>query len=105
MIPGVKGSATSSVDSTVKAPGEAGVAVGLTSLLSESPVTGRMVEPLRNGELDPDLGDRGVKGLCPSELWPPGERGDESLPLFESDLNELTSRVGKVEFRDGMLTE
>jgi hypothetical protein len=41
---------------------------GLLPLLLESWVTGRMVEPLRNGELEEDFGERGVKGLRPSEL-------------------------------------
>jgi hypothetical protein len=61
-----------------------------------------MVAPLKRGELDGDLGERGVKGLSPSELWP-GERGDESFPLFKSDLKELKSKLGTVECRDGML--
>lgn len=62
-----------------------------------------MLAPLKNGELDPDLGERGVKGLRPSELWAPGVRGEEILPLFESDLSDLRSRLGTAEFRDGML--
>jgi hypothetical protein len=41
---------------------------GLLPLLLESWVTGRMVAPLRNGELEDDFGERGVKGLRPSEL-------------------------------------
>lgn len=77
--------------------------VGLVGFCVESWVTGRMVAPLKNGELDDDLGERGVRGLCPSELWAPGVRGEEILPLFGSDLRDLRSRLGTVEFRDGML--
>lgn len=62
-----------------------------------------MLAPLKNGELDPDLGERGVKGLRPSELWAPGVRGEEILPVFEPDSSDLRSRLGTVEFRDGML--
>lgn len=99
--PGVRVSAPAS---GAKAPGEAGI-VGLFTLLFESWVTGRMVAPLKSGELDVDLGDRGVKGLGPSELKAPGERGEESLPLFEFDLDKLRSSLGTVEFRDGILGE
>lgn len=67
MIPGVVGSAVASVDSAGKVPGETGD-VGLVALLLESWVTGRMVAPLKRGELEADLGERGVKGLRPSEL-------------------------------------
>lgn len=66
-------------------------------------MTGRIVAPLENGELDEDLGERGVRGLGPSELWAPGVRGEEILPLLLSDLRDLRSRLGTVEFRDGML--
>lgn len=59
-----------------------------------------MLAPLKNGELDADLGERGLR---PSELWAPGVRGEEILPLFESDLSDLRSRLGRVESRDGML--
>lgn len=62
--PGVEGSGAVSA---VRLPDEGGI-VGLVALVLESWVTGRMVVPLKNGELDPDLGDRGVKGLSPSEL-------------------------------------
>jgi len=62
--PDVEGSA---VVSAFKLPGEFRI-VGLVASALESWVTGRMVAPLKNGELDPDLGDRGVKGLSPSEL-------------------------------------
>jgi hypothetical protein len=62
--PGVEGSGAVSV---VKLPGEGGI-VGLVALALDSCVTGRMVAPLKNGELDPDFGDFGVKGLSPSEL-------------------------------------
>lgn len=96
--PGVVGSAA---DSAAEGPGEVGI-VGLVAFWLESWVTGRIVAPLKNGELDADLGERGVKGLGPSELWAPGVRGEESLPLFESELSDLRSRSGTVEFRDGM---
>lgn len=102
MIPGVVGSGTVSVGSTVRAPGETGV-VGLVALLFASWVTGRIVAPLKRGELQADLGERGVKGLSPSELWPPGERGDASFPFLESDLKELRSKLGTVEFLFGIL--
>lgn len=98
--PGVAGSAA---DSAADRPGEVGIVVGLVGLLLESWVTGRMVAPLENGELDDDLGERGVRGLAPSELWAPGVRGEVTLPLFVSDLRDLRSRLGTVEFRDGML--
>lgn len=62
--PGVEGSV---FGSAVERPGEVGI-IGLVGLLVESWVTGRMVAPLKNGELDTDLGERGVKGLGPSEL-------------------------------------
>lgn len=50
---------------------------GLVDLLLKSWVTGRMVAPLVKGELEEDLGERGVRGLGPSELWAPGVSGDE----------------------------
>lgn len=62
-----------------------------------------MLAPLKSGELDADLGERGVKGLRPSELWAPGVRGEEILPWFESDLSDLRSKLGTAELRDGML--
>jgi hypothetical protein len=62
--PGVEGSGAVSA---VRFLGDVGI-VGLVALVFESWVTGRMVAPLKNGELDPDLGDRGVDGLSPSEL-------------------------------------
>lgn len=99
MSPGVEGSTPGS---GAEASGEAGI-VGLFTLLFESWVTGRMVAPLKSGELEVDLGDRGVRGLGPSELNAPGDRGEESLPLFESGLNKLRSRLGTVECRDGIL--
>jgi len=77
--------------------------VGLVALLSESCVTGRMVAPLKSGELDADLGERGVRGLGPSELWSFGVRGEEILSFLDSVLNELRSRLGTVEVRFGML--
>lgn len=89
--PGVGGSAATD-------PGEVGI-VGLFTLLL-SWVTGRIVAPLNNGELDADLG---VKGLGRSELCAPGVMGDESLPLFVSAFNEPKSRFGTVDCREGML--
>ena len=62
--PGVEGSGAVSA---FKLPGEVGI-VGLVALELESCVTGRMVAPLKKGELEPDFGDFGVKGLSPSEL-------------------------------------
>lgn len=97
VIPGVKGSA-------VAVSGESG-RVGLVALLHESCVTGRMVAPLKSGELDADLGERGVRGLSPSELWPFGVSGEETLSFFDSVLNELRSRLGTVELRFGMLDD
>jgi hypothetical protein len=94
VIPGVVGSAG-------PVPGESG-RIGLVALLSESCVTGRIVAPLKSGELDADLGERGVKGLGPSELWSPGVTGDETLSFFDSVLHELKSRLGTVEVRFDM---
>ena len=59
--------------------------------------------PLNNGELDVDLGDRGVKGLGRSELWAPGVTGEDSLPLFVSVFNEPKSRLGTVDCLEGIL--
>lgn len=98
--PGVVGSA---VDSAAERPGEVGIVVGLVGFWLESRVTGRMVAPLEKGELDEDLGERGDRELGPSELCAPGDSGEEILPLFVSDLRDLRSRLGTVEFRDGML--
>lgn len=92
--PGVGGSAA-------KDPGEVGI-VGLFTLLL-SWVTGRIVAPLNNGELDADFGEQGVKGLGRSELCALGVMGDESLPLFVSAFNEPRSRLGTVDCREGML--
>lgn len=98
--PGVEGSGPSSV---AERPGDFGAMTGLVDLLLESWVTGRMVAPLRNGELEAVFGERGVKGLSPSELWAPGERGVVNFPLVKSTLSDLRSRLGRVELRDGML--
>ena len=95
MIPGVVGSAE-------PVPGESG-RIGLVALLSESCITGRIVAPLKRGELDADLGERGVKGGGPSELWSPGVTGDETFSFFDSVLHELRSRLGTVEVRFDML--
>lgn len=66
-------------------------------------MTGRIVAPLKSGELDADLGERGVKGVGPSELWSPGVTGDETFSFFDSVLHELRSRLGTVEVRFDML--
>lgn len=58
--PGVGGSAEMVV-------GEAGKE-GLLGVGFESCVTGRIVAPLKNGELEEDFGECGVNGLRPSEL-------------------------------------
>lgn len=75
--------------------------IGLFSLLfavlSESWVTGRMVVPLTNWKLEDDLGERGVRGLGPSELWAPGVKGDETFASSGSDLNELRSKLDMAE--------
>lgn len=92
MNPGVGGSM----------PGVCG-RIGLVALLSESCATGRIVAPLKSGELDVDLGERGVKGLGPSELRSHGVTGDEALSFFESVLHELRSRLGTVDIRFDML--
>lgn len=76
---------------------------GLFGLLLESLVTGRIVAPLRNGELDEDLGERDVCGLGPSGLWSPGVNGDDTFTLLDADLDELRSNLGTGEFRAGIL--
>ena len=93
-MPGVAGSAE-------VMPGEASN-VGLFDLLFESCVTGLIVAPLKNGELDDDFGDRGVRGLGPSELWAPGVSGDE---IFASAcrVEVLRSKLGTVDCLDGIL--
>lgn len=93
--PGVVGSAG-------PVPGESG-RIGLVALVSESCTTGRIVAPLKSGELDADLGERGVKGVGPSELWSPGVTGDETFSFFDLVLHELRSRLGTVEVRFDML--
>jgi hypothetical protein len=96
VIPGVGGPAGAVCGESEK--------VGLVALF-ESCVTGRMVAPLKSGELEADLGERGVWGLGPSELWSFGVRGDEILSFFDSILNELRSRLGTVDARFGMLDD
>lgn len=94
MKPGVGGSAAARL-------GETGN-VGLFDLLFDSWVTGRIVAPLKKGELDEDLGERGVRGLGPSELWAPGVSGDEIF-AFACKVEVLRSKLGTVEFLDGIL--
>lgn len=91
MTPGVLGSG---------ALGETGK-IGLADLLPKSCVTGRIVLPLVMGELEADLGERGVRGLGPSELWAPGDRGDV---IFESVCREreLRSKLGTVDCLNGI---
>jgi hypothetical protein len=92
--PGVLGSAAVS--------GETGK-IGLVDLLLRSCVTGRMVVPLVKGELEEeDLGERGVRGLGPSELWAPGDSGEEIFG-FECRVRELRSKFGTADFRNGIL--
>lgn len=98
--PGVVGSAAVSL---FEGPDEGGIVVGLVGLSLESWVTGRIVAPLKSGELDSDLGDRGVKGLSPSELCVPGVAGEESLPLLESELTVFRSKLDTLELRVGMM--
>lgn len=80
--------------------GETGM-VSLSDLLLDSCVTGRMVAPLKKGELDGDLGERGVRGLAPSELWAPGVSGDEIF-AFVCRVEVLRSKFGTVDCRDGI---
>jgi hypothetical protein len=61
-----------------------------------------MVAPLKNGELEEDLGECGVRGLRPSELWAPGVKGEEVFPPAWR-VDELKSRVGTVECLEGIL--
>lgn len=91
-------------------PGVAGSAVagpvdvGLLWLLwlLDSCVTGLIVAPLKNGELDEDLGEWGVRGLGPSELWAPGVSGDEIF-AFPCRVEGLRSKLGTVDCLDGIL--
>ena len=96
VIPGVAGSAGA-------IPGEVAGNVGLLDLLFESCVTGLIVAPLKKGELDDDLGERGVRGLGPSELWAPGVSGDE---IFASAcrVEVLRSKFGTVDCLVGILS-
>lgn len=71
-------------------------------MLLDSCVTGRMVAPLKNGELVDDLGERGVKGLALSELWAPGVSGDEFF-AFACRVKELRSRLGTADCLEGIL--
>lgn len=91
--PGVRGSAV--------VLGETGK-IGLVDLLLKSCVTGRIVVPLVKGELSEDLGERGVRGLGPSELWAPGDSGDEIFE-FESRVRELRSKFRTVDCLSGIL--
>lgn len=56
---------------------------------------------MKKGELDEDLGERGVRGLGPSELWPPGDSGDEIFK-FVCRENELRSKLGTAECLEGI---
>lgn len=60
--------------------------------------------PLKKGELEDDLGERGVRGLSPSELWPPGDSGDEIF-AFVCREKELRSKLGTAECRDGIFAK
>lgn len=92
--PGVLGSAAVS--------GETGK-IGLVDLLLRSCVTGRIVVPLVKRELlEEDLGERGVRGLGPSELWAPGDSGEEIFG-FECRVRELRSKFGTADCRNGIL--
>lgn len=94
--PGVGGSAVR--------PGDTG-ARSLSDLLLDSCVTGRMVAPLKKGGLEGDLGERGVRGLGPSELWAPGVSGDEIFALFVCRVEVLRSKFGTVDCLDGILED
>lgn len=76
--------------------------MGLVDLLLKSWVTGRIVVPLVKGELEEDLGERGVRGLGPSELWAPGVSGEEIFG-FECRDRELRSKFGTVDCLNGIL--
>lgn len=90
------------VDGWGARPGEVGKVGLFDLLLLESWVTGRMVAPLKNGELEEDLGERGVRGLGPSELWAPGVSG-EAIFTFVWSVAELRSKLGTVDCLDGIL--
>ena len=90
------------VDGWGARPGEVGKVGLFDLLLLESWVTGRMVAPLKNGELEEDLGERGVRGLGPSELWAPGVSG-EAIFTFVWSVAELRSKLGPVDCLDGIL--
>lgn len=89
MTPGVLGSVVL---------GEIGRSELADLLLLKSCVTGRIVVPLVKGGLAEDLG---VRGLCPSELWAPGDRGEE---IFELSCTEraLRSKLGTAECLNGI---
>lgn len=98
--PGVLGSGSSSDGDKA---GDLGAIVGLVEAWLESSVTGRMVAPLKNGEVEADRGDRGVSGLRASGLCNPGANEVDILLLLNSTLRDFRSRFGIVELRDGML--
>lgn len=81
-------------------PGETG-RIGLFALLFDSCVTERIVVPLKNVELEEDLGDRGVRGLGPSELAP-GVCGDVVFALIWR-VEGLRSKFGIQDCLDGIL--
>jgi hypothetical protein len=88
------------VGGSVAAPGEEGKA-GLSEVWFESCVTGRIVAPLKNCELDEDLGECGVRGLRPSELWAAGDSGEFFAPACRVD--GLRSKFGMIECLEGIL--
>lgn len=72
------------------------------SVLLFDRVTGRIVVPFINGELGDDLGERGVRGLSPSELIAPGVSGVVLLLPGFSKV-EPKFRLGTTECLVGIL--
>jgi hypothetical protein len=89
------------VGGSVARPGEAGK-VGLFDIELESRVTGRIVAPLKKGELEEDFGECGVRGLRPSLLWAPGVRGDEIFAAA-CRVDELRSKFGPMACLEGIV--
>lgn len=75
-----------------------------SGLIFDCCVTGRIVVPFVNGELGDDLGEWGVRELCPSELVAPGVSGDA---LFFPALSKaaLKFRLGTIECLVGGILE